>query len=319
MIDIQENIPLSRHTTFRIGGPAKFFCEVRTETELEEAIRHAKDKKIAAFIMGGGSNILFSDNGFGGLVIKIASSSISDKPIIKMRMESGSMYLECWAGESLASIVKIAGDGLLTGLEWATGIPGTIGGAIRGNAGVPWGCIADSVESVKILNLENLKIKDYGRDECQFEYRNSVFKKNDNLVVISAIIKLQRGTKEEIAEKTKQTVEKRTKNQPRGLASPGSFFENPVVNNPKLIEKFEHECNIKCRDNKVPAGWLIDEAGLRGKKMGNIQVSNDHANFLVNLGGGKAEEVVMLASLIKQKVRDDLGVELREEVKYAGF
>jgi UDP-N-acetylmuramate dehydrogenase len=337
-IKVQQNIPLARYTTFKIGGEAKWFCEVRNEMELEEAIKFAKDKKIAAFIMGGGSNLVVGDKGFDGLVIKIASNSDGNQPKVKMKMENGNFFVECWAGESLASIVKLASDGAMTGLEWAAGIPGSLGGAVRGNAGAFGSCIGDNVESVKALDLSesviivedenqklnakgqnlNLKVKIFKNIACQFSYRNSVFKQKDNLVVVSVILKLYRGNKIEIENKIKKILAKRKEKQPQ-LASPGSYFENPVVKNPELIQKFENDCNIKCKDDKLPAGWLIDEVGLRGKKIGNIMVSEEHTNFLVNLGGGKAEEAVMLASLIKQKVRDELGVELKEEVKYVGF
>ncbi|MFA6048208.1 MAG: UDP-N-acetylmuramate dehydrogenase [Parcubacteria group bacterium] len=330
-IKIQQNIPLSRYTTFKIGGEARWFCEVRNENELEEAIKYAKDQKIAAFIMGGGSNLVVSDKGFDGLVIKIAPNSDGSQPKVKMRMENRNFFIECWAGESFSSIVKLATDGALSGLEWAAGIPGSLGGAVRGNAGAFGGSISDNIESVRVLKLSDsqiiindadpnykLPINNYENAECQFSYRDSIFKQKDNLVITSVVLKLGKGNKNEIEAKIKEILAKRKEKQPH-LASPGSYFENPIVENNQLIEKFEHDCNTKCRDSKIPAGWLIDEVGLRGKKMGNIQVSNEHANFLVNLGGGKAEEVVMLASLIKQRARDELGVELHEEVKYVGF
>jgi len=338
MLEIQQNIPLSRHTTFKIGGEARWFCEVRNEQELEEAIKYAKDQKIAAFIMGGGSNLVVSDKGFPGLVIKIAPSSDGKQPKVKMRMENGNFFIECWAGESLGSLVKLASDGALSGLEWAAGIPGSVGGAVRGNAGAFGSWMGNNIETVNIFNISdnpiiiidesqnsnlktqnhNLKLKTFSNEECKFSYRNSIFKQKDNLVVTSITLKLSKGDKKEIETKIKEILTKRKEKQPH-LASPGSYFENPIVENKQLIEKFEHDCNTKCRDSKIPAGWLIDEVGLRGKKIGNIQISEEHANFLVNLGGGTAEEVIMLTSLIKQKVRDELGVELREEVKYVGF
>ena len=333
-VKIQENIPLSGHTTFKIGGPARFFCEVRNEFELEEAVKYAKDNKIAAFIMGGGSNLVVSDNGFNGLVIKIAPSSNGKEPLVKMRMENGNFFIECWAGESLASIVKLTCDGALSGLEWAAGIPGTLGGAVRGNSGAFGSCMGELVENAKALYLsENIivvrdeeqsasqptKFKSFNNAGCQFAYRSSIFKQKDSLVVTSVVLRLGKGNKNEIEEKMREIIKKRTEKQPQGLASPGSFFQNPIVSNPELVMKFEKDRNIKCKDNKIPAGWLIAEAGLLGKKIGSIQVSEEHGNFLVNLGGGKAEEVIMLASLIKQKVRDELDVQLLEEVKYVGF
>jgi UDP-N-acetylmuramate dehydrogenase len=318
MINIQENIPLSRHTTFKIGGPARFFCEVKNEHELEEAIKYAKEQKIAAFIMGGGSNIVVNDKGFDGLVIKIVSSSNGNQPQVKMKMENGNIFIECWAGESLASLVKLASSGSLAGLEWAAGVPGTLGGAIRGNAGAYGGSIADVIESVRVLDLDDMRVTNYNLEKCQFKYRSSTFKENEYLVVLSAILRFGKGDKSELESKIKDTISKRSANYPK-FPSAGSFFQNPVVSDLELRARFEKEANCQCKDEKIPAGWLITEVGLKGKKVGNIQVSEEHGNFLVNLGGGKAEEVVMLSSLIKQKVRDELGVQLSEEVKYVGF
>lgn len=318
-INIQENIPLSRYTTFKIGGPAKFFCEVKNEKELEEAVRYAKDNNLAAFIIGGGSNLLVSDGGFPGLVIRFSSQSDGNIPPVKMRLENGNYYLECWAGESLASIVKLASDSSLTGLEWAAGIPGTIGGAVRGNAGVPWGSMSDSVESVKIFNLENSKFMTTDREKCQFEYRNSVFKKNDHLVIISVRLRLQKTDNQAVEDKINETLRKRGEKQPQGFFSPGSFFANPVVKDSQLRTRFERDTGSKCQDDKIPAGWLIAEAGLLGKKIGGTQVSEEHGNFVVNIGGATAQDVIMLVSLIKQRIRTEFGVQLKEEVQYLGL
>lgn len=318
-IEIKNNIPLSRYTTFKIGGPAKYFCEVRSEQDLEEAIKFAKEKKIAAFIMGGGSNLLINDKGFDGLVIKIASLAEGSRPKVKMKMENGNFFIECWVGESMVSLVSLAAESSLTGLEWAAGLPGSLGGAIRGNAGAFGPSTGDMIERVRIMDLTDFRYKDFSQDQCEFSYRNSIFKKNDNLVVVSATMKFQKGNKQEIEAKTKEILSKRKMVQPQNHFSAGSFFKNPVVNNVDLIQKFENDTNTKCQNNKIPAGWLIAEAGLQNKKIGEIQVSGKHSNFIVNLGGGKAEDVVMLVSIIKQKVRDEFEIELEEEVKFVGF
>lgn len=292
---------------------------VRSESELEEAIKFAKDEKIAAFIMGGGSNLVVSDKGFNGVVIKIAPGSSGNQPMVKMKMENGNFFIECWAGESLASIVKLVSDGALSGLEWAAGIPGSLGGAVCGNAGAFGHTISDNVQSVRALELIDYRYRDFSLEKCDFSYRSSLFKKADNLVITSVVLKLSKGNKNEIEEEMRGIINKRTEKQPQGLASSGSFFENPAIKNKELAAKFEKDCNTKCKDGKIPAGWLIEEAGLKGKKIGDIKISDEHSNFLVNLGQGKAEDVVMLASVIKQKVRDELGVELKEEIKYVGF
>jgi UDP-N-acetylmuramate dehydrogenase len=149
MINIKKNIPLAPLTTFKIGGPAKFFCEPKNEKEILEALNFAKENNLEVFVLGGGSNILVSDQGFDGLVIRMLNTfySLHDTSI------------ECSAGLLLSEVVKLASQNSLTGLEWAAGIPGTVGGAIRGNAGIPSGCMADNVESVKVLEIQNAKIE----------------------------------------------------------------------------------------------------------------------------------------------------------------
>ncbi len=308
---IQQNIPLAPFTTFRIGGPAKFFCAVKNETELLEALDFAKEKKLKIFTLSGGSNILISDNGFDGLVIKINNEQAN----IKLSEKN----IDCWAGESLAGIVNFATENSLAGMEWAAGIPGTIGGAVRGNAGAFGEEMANIVDSVRVCEISNpSKPKILTKKDCDFSYRSSIFKKNKNLIILSAKLKLEKGEQAEIKDKMKELLEKRMKNQPRGFSA-GSFFQNPVVKNQKLLEQFEKDTGTKSREGKIPAGWLVDEAGFRGKKIGGVMVSEKHANFVVNTGNGTAQDVVMLASIIKQKLREEFDVQLKEEVVFVGF
>src|SRR3989344_2804165 len=332
MIKLEKNISLSNYTTFRIGGPAKFFIEVKNEEELLEALDYAKKNNLDFFILGGGSNLLVSDKGFDGLVIKMHNSSFL--------IHNSS--LECGAGVPLAKAVRESVNSGLTGLEWAAGIPGTVGGAIRGNAGAFGGETKDVIESVKVLVIPSLSrnlIKEeldpsvyspvgefaqdgihiFTKDECQFGYRDSIFKQNKNLIILSAVFKLQKGNKEESRKKIQEIIKKRISVQPQGMPSAGSFFVNPVVNNPKIIEEFEKETGKKSKERKVPAPWLIEQADLKGRQIGGAKVSEKHANYIVNTGNATAEDVIMLASIIKQQVRDKFGVELKEEVQYLGF
>jgi UDP-N-acetylmuramate dehydrogenase len=310
-LKIQENISLAPFTTYRIGGPARYFAEVSAEEALLEALQYAKDNNLKIFVLGGGSNILISDDGFDGLVIRLSGSK---SPIGLLE----SNQLECWAGDSLSGVVNFCRDNSLAGLEWAAGIPGSVGGAIRGNAGAYGGEIRDCVESVKILNTDNLQITTYKKHDCAFAYRSSAFKQNQNLIVLSCVLKLEKGDKDEIEAKIKEVIGKRTQKIPTD-PSPGSFFQNPTVTDKNLIAAFEKDMETVCRGNKLPAGWLIDEAGLRGKRIGGVMVSDKHANFVINTGGATAQDVVMLASFIKMKVRDELGVQLKEEIQYVGF
>lgn len=309
MINIQENVPLANHTTFRIGGPAKYFTEIAGAEELKEALQYARENQLDFFILGGGSNVLVSDRGFAGLVIKMKLNGIK---IEGEKMEVG-------AGVPLAKAINESIKHSLAGLEWAAGIPGTVGGAVRGNAGAFGGETGNMVESVKVLNADTLETGVCEAEKCTFGYRRSIFRQNKNLIILAVTLKLSAGNAEESRKKTQEIIAQRIAKQPRGAASAGSFFINPAVNDNKLIQEFEAEKGVKSKENKVPAGWLIDRAGMRGKKLGGAIVSEAHPNYIVNAGGAAAEDVVMLASLVKQQVRDKLGVQLREEVQYLGF
>lgn len=309
MLNIQKNISLSKYTTFRIGGPARFFVEISTEDELKEALDYAKNNKLNFFILGGGSNLLVSDKGFDGLVIKM---KLNDFKIVSTNVEAGS-------GVALAKLVNSSIAEGLTGMEWAAGIPGTIGGAVRGNAGAFGKAIEDVVDSVKILDTINLQITTYSKNDCCFGYRSSIFKQNKNLVILSAVFKLQKGEREKSQQEVKEIIMKRISGQPQGMGSAGSFFMNPIVTDEKLRADFEKDTGKKCKDDKLPAGWLIDQMDLRGKKIGGAMVSHEHSNYIVNTGNATAEDVIMLVSIIKQQVRNKFGVQLMEEVQYLGF
>jgi UDP-N-acetylmuramate dehydrogenase len=309
-INIKQNIPLAPHTTFKIGGLARFFVEVFNEKEVIWAVDYAHNNKLKVFILGGGSNTLISDNGFNGLVIKIRSADlvVNNTEII------------CAAGVPLIKLVKYSIKNNLTGLEWAAGIPGTAGGAVRGNAGAFGGEMGDLIEKVKVLKINNStsEIEFYKSNECNFTYRNSIFKQNENLIILELTIKLARGVHNKSEKIMNEIIKRRTNSQPTE-ANAGSFFKNPTVFKDDIIEKFEHDTGKKMLKNKLPAGWLIDDLGLRSKKIGKAQVSEKHANFIINTGGAKAEDVIILSSLLKQKVRDHFGIQLEEEVSRIGF
>jgi UDP-N-acetylmuramate dehydrogenase len=313
-LKIQQNITLAPFTTFKIGGPAKYFVEVSAEEALSEAINFSKDNNLEVFVLGGGSNVVISDRGFDGLVIKIKDQNAD----CRITEQNGKFLLECQSGSSLADVVNFCSKNSLTGIEWAGGIPGAFGGAVRGNAGAYGGEMKEIIQNVRIIKVPDAKIKTYSNTDCQFSYRSSIFKKDKNLIIISAVIMLEKGNQEEIVNKVREIIAKRTGKLPSDFSA-GSFFQNPIVNNPELIARFERDAQSKSRENKIPAGWLIEEAGMRGKKIGGVAVSEKHANFVINLGHGKAEDIVMLASLIKQQVRNKLGVQLVEEVQYVGF
>jgi UDP-N-acetylmuramate dehydrogenase len=319
-MNFQENIPLAPYTTFKIGGPARFFCEAGNDEEILEALEFAREKNLPVFVMGGGSNILVADKGFDGLVIKIQNS--------KFKIQNS--LVECEAGIALSRVVNESTKHELTGLEWAAGIPGTIGGAVRGNAGAYGGTMADSVGSVKVLSVEDLRFMIYDSRKCEFDYRSSIFKENPNLIILSVDLKLEKGDREKSEKIIKEILKKRKENQPMEFPSPGSFFKNPETNDKELIRQFETDTGKKVTDHvsayqytgnkiKIPAPWLIEEVGLKGKRIGGAMVSEKHANFIVNMGGATADNVMSLAAVIKTRVRDRFGIQLQEEVQFVGF
>lgn len=310
-IEIKKNIPLALLTTFKIGGPAKFFIEVENKEELIAATEWAKENKEKIYILAGGSNILISDKGVDGLVIKIKNNDALVK----------GERIECGAGAGLATLVNLAAQAGLAGLEWAAGIPGTIGGAIRGNAGAFNKRIGEQVETVEVFNVKKNKFKQFSRKDCEFDYRGSIFKKDNNLLIWQIILKLERGEITEIKNKMGDYLKYRGETQPK-LPSAGSIFKNLSLdylkNNNSYLAELALEKNI-IKDNQAGAGWIIDLLDLKGKAIGGAKVSLEHANFIVNTGNATAENIITLISFIKQQARDKFGVQLEEEIQYLGF
>ncbi len=308
---VQENIPLAPYTTFKIGGPARYFYIAKTNEEIKQAAQVAKKLELPYYIIGNGSNILVSDKGFNGLVIKLQTANCKLQTNI----------IECDSGVPLGKLVNESVNAGLTGLEWAIGIPGTLGGAIYGNAGAFGYFVGEVIESVKVFNLDSLEEEILTVKECDFAYRHSVFKEK-KYIILSAVLKLKKGDGTESEKIIKEYIAKRIAKNPAG-PSAGSVFKNPLIKeNQKAFEKLSKRYPDieKFRSTgKISAGWLIEKYGLKGKKIGGAMVSEEHGNFIVNAGGAKAEDVIMLISLIKEKIRVNFGIQLEEEIQYAGF
>jgi len=289
---IKKNVLLQNYTTFRIGGKAKYFFLAKNKKDLIRAILVAKKFKLPLFVLGGGSNLLVADEGFKGLIIKMQNAKF------KMQNENSKCKIFCEAGTPLSLIVSKAVKKNLMGLEWAAGIPGAVGGAIYGNAGAFGRTMKDTVKSVEVFDTKTEKVKILKDKDCKFSYRDSIFKKNKNLIILSAIFQLKKGKKSEIKKKIKENLHYRKERQPLNFPSAGSVFKNPLG---------------------FSAGELIDKCGLKGKRVGNVKISEKHANFIVNLGKGKAEDVIKLIKLIKREVKKKFSVTLEEEIQYVGL
>jgi len=306
---IKKNVLLKNHTTIKIGGQAKYLFEAKTKEDLILAIKTAKKLKLPFFILGGGSKLLVADQGFKGLIIKVQSSPKESLRFPTGQAKSRTVYAE--AGVSLASIVLEAKENSLTGLEWAIGIPGTIGGAVRGNTGAFGKSIGDLVKEVEVFDSKKQEIKTFEKKDCNFGYRESIFKENSNLFVLSVKIRLKKRKKSEMEKEINEYLNYRKKIQPLNFPSSGSIFKNPSPSQ-VFLKKFG-------RASGFSAAELIEKCKLKGKKIGNVKISEKHANFIVNLGNGKAKDVKKLINLAKKKVKEKFGVNLKEEIQYLGF
>ena len=308
---IQENIPLAHMTTFKIGGSAKFFIVIKTKEELISTFNWAKEHKEKVYILGGGSNLLISDKGVNGLVIKFENTEVTVKG---ERIESS-------AGAQLSQVVSIASSHNLTGMEWAAGVPGTVGGAIRGNAGCFGSNIEQVLETANIYIQSKTDFMTYSKNNCKFTYRDSIFKSDSNLIIWESTFKLKNGSLEEIKRQMNDIINIRNRSFP-GLPSAGSVFKGLLIddikiNNPKLAKHLEKHNAV--RNGKVGTRWLIDQLGLKGEKIGGAKISLEHANFIVNTGKATAKDVITLINIIKEKVLNQYNIQLQEEIQYFGL
>ncbi|HKZ71314.1 MAG TPA: UDP-N-acetylmuramate dehydrogenase [Anaerolineales bacterium] len=286
---LREGEPMSRHTSARIGGPADFLVAVDSADELAEAVREAQRQGVRYFVLGAGSNILTSDRGVRGLVIKNRTSAITFA-------ERGQTIIA--RAESGVGLPTLARQCILhgaSGLEWAATVPGTVGGAVVGNAGAHGSDTAATLRLATILQ-GNGQIRELSNADLKFGYRKSALKNGERAVVLSAEFALKRGEPGEMEAKVSGFITHRKRTQPPG-ASIGSMFKNPPGDY---------------------AGRLIEQTGLKGMRIGKAEISPIHANFFVNLGGATANDVYSLISLAQSKVREKFGVELELEIELVG-
>jgi len=312
-MNIQEHIDLKPYTYFKIGGQARYFIEVKHEDELKEALAFAKKKKVPYFVIGAASNILVSDAGFPGLVIRMM---LRDIAVDGTRVLAG-------AGVPNAVLVARTITAGLLGFEWAIGIPGSIGGSVRGNAGCFSGEMKDVVEGVRFLNTKTGKLEERDNAFCRFSYRESIFKSSPHFVITAVALGLRRGDTELVQRMVRHYTRERSRHQDIGVSSAGCIFKN--VSWPKsetarrrLISLVPQLMEFSSWPT-IPAAFLIDHLGLKGKTIGKASVSKKHANFVVNEGGARAEDIVMLVGLIKEYVHRKYDLHLEEEIQYVGF
>lgn len=285
--EVEENFLLAPHTSFKIGGPADLFVRPNNLMELLSVLDILKKHKIPHFLLGAGSNLLVNDKGVRGAVIKLGDGF--DYAHAKED------YILAGAGVSLAKLAAEAKNAELTGLEFASGIPGSLGGAIYMNAGAYDGEMKDVIDEVSFID-EDGTVKTISKEDCEFGYRKSIFA-DSTKIILSAKLTLKRGKKEKISEKMRDLNARRKEKQPLEYPSAGSTFRRP-------------EGHF--------AGTLIEEAGLKGKMCGGAQVSEKHAGFIVNKENASAEDVLELIGHVQKTVFENSGVKLVPEVKIIG-
>jgi len=305
----EKEKPLSKLTTLGIGGKASFFVEVKKEEDLKIALREALDKKMDWYVLGSGSNIIASDKGFEGLIIKIG---------IKDFKKSG-RRVHVGAGNNLLDFIKKINGLGLAGMEKMAGIPGTVAGAIYGNAGAYGTEIRENITRVRIFDLK--KFRWIKNSECRFGYRTSGFKKNKDWIIVGAEFSFGKGKPAELLKISRDTIKLREKKYKPGLLCPGSFFKNIILKNLKpeakkeLLAKID---NSKIMFGKLPSGYLLEEVGAKGMSSGKIKVAEHHGNLFYNAGGGTAHDIKKLAVMMKDRVLKKFGINLEEEVQYLG-
>ena len=317
---VKLNEPLAKHTTFKIGGPAQFFVTVDETDTLISLLKFLDSEGTPYVILGGGSNTLARDEAFDGVVVAIRNR--------KLEIDGDVVVAD--AGCVTVAVSQASMRAGLTGFEWGVGVPGTIGGAVRGNAGAMGGDIQKDV--LKVQAYRDGEVIQLTNEECQFGYRDSTFKREGG-VVLRVYLQLEKATPDSVLmKKALEHLQYRNSTQPQGFASSGCIFKNVDIGqqttdnrqqtvakkNRQLLMQHVSDDNEKVKRfleiGKISAGWLIEQAGLKGRRVGNVEISEKHGNFLVNLGGATAEEVRMLIEEVKQEVYTRFGIELEEEV-----
>lgn len=310
---VKEHELLVPHTVFKIGGPARFFIPASSRDDFAAAVRFAAEKNLPWLVLGAGSNVLISDAGFSGVVIHPNGGDI--------RIAGVRVVVD--AAVSMARVVAESLAHGLRGFEWAIGVPGTVGGSVCGNAGCFGSEMKDVLESAEVIDTRTGEIREWLNADLEFQYRESIFKRRRELVVLSAAICLKLGDPEAGQELVRQYTARRSQSQDIGSQSAGCIFKNILwtrrdVNRAKLLARFPEFAAFEDQP-AIPAGFLVERVGLIGRRIGNAKVSERHGNFIINAGDATAEEVLMLIGVIKEYVHRAYGLLLDEEIRLIGF
>ena len=304
-LNVTERAPLSEYTRFGLGGPALLLADAHTEDALIRCVAAARAAEFPLALIGGGTNLVASDAGFPGLALRYGAANLQNK----------ANCLEADSGAILQNLVDKSIELGLRGLETMTGIPGWFGGALYGNAGAYGRSINELVASVRFF--DGWSIREIGNAECEFHYRESVFKRNKDWVILSARLKMTPAEPAGLRAIADGILKIRNEKYPPALLCAGSIFKNLIL--AELPPFVQAQVPLRViREGKVPSAYFLEHVGAKGMILGGIRVAAYHANLLFNAGGGTASEVRQLIATLKAKVQASFGLELEEEVQYLG-
>jgi len=302
-LEVLENAPLRDHTRFGIGGPARFLVDARSEPALARAAQAIRESAELHAVIGGGTNLIVSDDGFAGVVLRYADRAL----------EIQGAAVRVAAGAALQELVDSSIAAGLRGLETMTGIPGWVGGAIYGNAGAYGHSLHERVESVRFF--DGVSVREIGNAACEFRYRDSVFKRRKDWIIVSARLRLDPGEPAELRTIAEGILKIRNEKYPPTMRCAGSIFKNLIWTElPAALQARIPERVV--REGKVPSAYFLELAGAQGMINGGVRVATYHANLIYNQGDGTALQVRELIGELKRRVRDRFGIELEEEVQY---
>ena len=302
---VSVHTPLSRYTRFGIGGPADLFAETRDEGAFMAAIAAAHAGGMAVMVTGGGTNLIVSDEGFRGLVVRFAEDTLT----------AAGECVTAAAGAVLQDLVDFANERGLKGLETLAGIPGWVGAAVYGNAGAYGHSISERVTAVRFFDGEAVRVFDNA--QCEFRYRESIFKRHKEWIVFSAELRLDAADAGELQRTSADILKVRNEKFPPTMKCAGSIFKNFLWKDLPPEVGALVPANV-VREGKVPAAWFLEQVGAKGMRAGGIQVADYHANLIYNAGEGTARELRTVIAKLKRRVRERFGIEVEEEVQYVG-
>jgi UDP-N-acetylmuramate dehydrogenase len=305
-VSVREGALLSEHTRFGIGGPASVFLEAASEQAFTAAFQVAQSSGAAYSVIGSGTNLIVSDSGFDGIVLRLAAKAI-ERDGSKVRAE---------AGADLQALVDYSIDQGLRGLETMTGIPGSVGAAVYGNAGAYGHSIDERVRLVRFL--DGPAVRSFGPSECQFHYRESVFKEHKDWIILDVELSMTPASATELRQTADEILKLRLAKYPPTMKCAGSIFKNLIL--AELPEPVRRQIPDRVvREGKAPSAYFLEQVGAKDMRNGGMRVADYHANLIFNSGDGTALQLCELIGELKSRVRNQFGLELEEEVQYVGF